>query len=249
MGKGVLTAAAGVLVLALIAGGCRTFTSPARSRKVNDSVTWIDYDATRRGTVIVKMADGRYRVLSEPAPDVAMGVVSEFVGKASYEGISGEASAKVTETIAELGKRTETIMFLRESMFRLNEMQSTAELESAEVVRLYERVLDAALALAKAEQLRAAENVDPAVAEAILAEVTNSTPASRALRDELDALLPMPVKADVVPDQTFANLEAYAEYLVRNDPEFAGQSVSGIRARRGGMLRKLVTKLRAAKAE
>ena len=119
MGKGVLTAAAGVLVLALIAGGCRTFTSPARSRKVNDSVTWIDYDATRRGTVIVKMADGRYRVLSEPAPDVAMGVVSEFVGKASYEGISGEASAKVTETIAELGKRTETIMFLRESMFRL----------------------------------------------------------------------------------------------------------------------------------
>jgi len=235
-----------LLLVVALAAGCRTFTSPARSRKVNDSVTWIDYDATRRGTVIVKTADGKFRVLSEPAPDVAMGVVSEFVGKASYQGISGEASAKVTETIAELGKRTETIMFLRESMFRLNELQSVAEITSDEAVRLYEKVLEAALALAKAEQLRAAENVEPAVAEAIIGGITSADTVP--LRDELDALLPAPVKPNTVSGQNFSKLEQYAEYLVRNDPEFAGQSVAGIRARGGDLLRKLIEKLRAAKA-
>jgi hypothetical protein len=230
-----------VLSVAMVVSGCRTFTSPARSRQLSPDVTWLDYDATRRGTLVMKTSTGT-RVLAEPSPDVALGVVSEFVGKASYQGISGEASAKVTESIAELGKRTETIMFLRESLFRLNELQTVTALEKAEVLEMYRLVLQTALELAKIDQLKEAQLVDPAVARQILS--ASNVP----LRVDLDELLERPARADVVPGQTFQTVEDYAEYLVRTDPEFRDQTLAGIRARGGEPLRRLTEKLRAAAA-
>src|SRR5262245_58234032 len=116
--------------------GCRSFTSPARVHKLDNNIIWFDYDASRRGALILPQG-GNQRVLSEPSPDVAIGVVAEFVGKASYQGMSGEASAKVTESIAELGKRTQTIMFLREALFRLNELQTANQVDKDDVIALY----------------------------------------------------------------------------------------------------------------
>lgn len=47
-----------VISVALISAtailGCRSFTSPARARKLENSSYWVDYDATRRGVVVTK---------------------------------------------------------------------------------------------------------------------------------------------------------------------------------------------------
>jgi len=101
-------------------------------------------------------ADKKVRIVSEPSPDVALGVVADFVAKGSYSGISAEASAKVTESISELGKRTQTIMFLRESLYRIGELQASREdLSKTEIKELYLEVLKAALELAKADNEKA----------------------------------------------------------------------------------------------
>jgi hypothetical protein len=142
----------GVVAALSLVGGCRTFTSPARSHGLPNNVTWMDYDATRRGVLLVTDGTGTH-IISEPSPDAALGVVSEFVAKASYNGISAEGSAKVTESIAELGKRTQTVMFLRECMYRLNELEANhIDLASKpELVKLYTQVINAAVELAAAD--------------------------------------------------------------------------------------------------
>ena len=146
----------GLLTALTVLAGCRTFTPPARSHDLSNHITWMEYDATRRGVLLVQDKDKNgkdiTRIVSEPSPDAALGVVSEFVAKASYGGISADASAKVTETIAELGKRTQTIMFLRECMYRLNEMEANHDgFEKPEMLRLYMKVIEAAIELAKTD--------------------------------------------------------------------------------------------------
>jgi hypothetical protein len=92
------------------------------------------------------------RVLAEQSPDAALGVVSEFVAKGSYSGITAEASAKVTETIAELGKRTQTVMVLREALYRLNELgMNNSQMSNADIKELYEKILATATDIAKAD--------------------------------------------------------------------------------------------------
>ena len=145
-----------VTIVAVFASGCRSFTSPARSHKLESGkISWLDYDATRRGALVVPAGE-KVRIISEPSPDVALGVVADFVAKGSYSGISAEASAKVTESISELGKRTQTIMFLRESLYRIGELQASREdLTKDEIKQLYLEVLKAALELAKADNEKA----------------------------------------------------------------------------------------------
>lgn len=162
-----------------VTSGCRTFTSPARSHDLQSGIEWMDYDATRRGALILPTG-ADVRVLSEPAPDVAMATVADFTGKVSYQGASGEAAAKVTETIAELGKRTQTVMVLREALFRLNELQTyQKDLQPSDIKELYSKVLDTALEIAKADSDNAAaakaeninqllQNVDEADRNSIL---------------------------------------------------------------------------------
>src|SRR5258706_5273076 len=141
-----------VLSTLLVCIGCRSLTSPARSHSLKGGVTWIDYDATRRGALVIPK-DGGQMMVSEPSPDVALGVVADFIAKASYSNITGEASAKVTETIAELGKRTQTVMVLRECLFRINELQLIKkDLTKEEIKELYIRVMETVLELAQTDK-------------------------------------------------------------------------------------------------
>jgi len=228
------------LVTLLATTGCRTFTDPARKHTLAPGVSWLDYDATRRGTLVFQgEAANSTRVLSEPSPDTAMGVVSEFVAKASYQGIEGNASAKVTESIAELGKRTQTIMFLREALFRLNEMQFRNELTNAEIQLLYTKVIDTALELAKVDQLKAAQSLPPDVVNALLSSDAQT------LREEFDNLLKTSLKDDAVKPAGVTTMEDYANNLVATDPEFKDETLWGVRSRAGPKLQALIEKLRA----
>lgn len=136
----------------LALGGCRAFTSPARTRQIPnpETVTWIDYDASRRGSFVIP-AGSNVKLVSEPSPDVALGMVVDALAKVSYSGVEGSASVKVTETVTELGKRTQTIMFLREALFRLEQMSVNNSLSATQQLEVYNKVLDASLLLAKSD--------------------------------------------------------------------------------------------------
>ena len=145
-----------ILFCTLFLAGCRSFTSPARIHRIEPEKSyWTDYDATRRGAIIFTDESGRTVMLAEPAPDVAIGLAQEYLAKVNYKEISAEASLALAENVVQLGKRTSTIMFLRESLYRLAELASADQLDP-NTVSLYKEAMRAALELAKAES-KAAE--------------------------------------------------------------------------------------------
>ena len=144
-----------VLLLLLICTSCASFTSPARKHKLDNGESyWVDYDATRRGAIVTPQ-DKKLFVCSEPSPDVALEMVDKFLLKIGYEKISAEAQADISTKVVELGRRTQVIMFLRESLYRLCEMSANFGLKPDEVKDLYEMVISAAVDMAKAELIAA----------------------------------------------------------------------------------------------
>jgi hypothetical protein len=77
--------------------------------------------------------------------------VSKFLASIDCKGIKGEASAEVAEKLIQFGQRTQTIMFLRETLFRLTEVGNNAGLDKVEYQELYKQVVQAAADLAKTE--------------------------------------------------------------------------------------------------
>jgi hypothetical protein len=149
MNKIIITALAASILVTTV--GCRSFTSPARYRSLNDGEAYfVDYDITRRGAFIVPKGK-EVRTISEPAPDAGMESVSKFLASIDYKGIKGEASAEVAEKLIQFGQRTQTIMFLRETLFRLTEVGNNAGLDKVEYQELYKQVVQAAADLAKTE--------------------------------------------------------------------------------------------------
>ncbi len=149
MNRLIITAlAASTLIMTV---GCKSFTSPARYHSLNDGgVYFVDYDITRRGAFIVPKGK-EVRTISEPAPDAGMETVIKFLTSMDYKGIKGEASAEVVEKLVQFGQRTQTIMFLRETLFRLTEVGNNAGFDKTEYQELYKQVVQAAADLAKTE--------------------------------------------------------------------------------------------------
>jgi hypothetical protein len=110
--------------------------------------TLLQHDATRRGTYVVKTTDG-IRVISEPPPDVALETITKLAASVTpgAEGISGEGSVDVTETIKALTRAVE-ISFLRESLFRAGEAYVNGGLEPAQYQEYLDQITRAATFLA-----------------------------------------------------------------------------------------------------
>lgn len=147
-------------VVAVSCMGCRTFSDPARHHTLDPAKAYrLDFDASRRGAVILPMPSGATRpnafILAEPAPDVALGTVTDLTGKLNYQGIDASASAKITENIIELGKRTQAIMFLRELMYRAAEQHLNGAITSTELTALNQQIIAAAKDIALAEKASA----------------------------------------------------------------------------------------------
>jgi hypothetical protein len=147
------------IVAAGFLAGCASFTSPARKHELDASKPyWIDYDAYRRGALFIPMSTAQGKVIrtcAEPPPDVAMQFVDKFIAKGGNGEISAEASAEISQNALQLAQRTQTIQFLRESLFRLCEISLNMQLTSDKVSELYNKVLDAAKSMAEAEKLSA----------------------------------------------------------------------------------------------
>jgi len=141
------------LIVFMILSGCASFTSPARNHMLEDNKTyWIDYDASRRGAIFIqKKGDHKTIFCAEPSPDVALEIINKFKADVGVEKVTVGADIEVKESVIQLAKRTQTIMFLRESLYRLCELSLNYQLEKPDMKSLYEQVIASAAKMAQAE--------------------------------------------------------------------------------------------------
>lgn len=165
-----------VLIIMSIFAGCASFTSPARQHQLEEGKTyWFDYYATRRGAILIpKHATKKVAICSEPSPDVALDIVDRFKAGVGTGKVTVNLEADVEEKVIQLAKRTQTIMFLRESLYRLCELSLNYKMDDEDVKKLYEKVIDAAVEMAKAELVDAQQS--KIEAEKKLIETMKETP-------------------------------------------------------------------------
>jgi len=145
------------IIMMLVLTGCESLTFPAREHKLaNNTIYWFDYSASRRGAILVPNQETMKIVTcSEPAPDVAKDIVDTFKGNVSSGKVSVGGEADIQEKVIQLAQRTQTIMFLRESLFRLCELSINLRFEKADVIPIYMGVIQSAQTMAEAESFNA----------------------------------------------------------------------------------------------
>src|SRR5208283_303591 len=105
--------------------GCVTLTGPAARHALKPNTPyWIDYDASRRGTLVLPRPDGKgFSYCAEPSPDVAYNSVLSLVASVQTQSPNVDANTQLEfqQSVVELAQRTETIQFLREALYRFCE--------------------------------------------------------------------------------------------------------------------------------
>ncbi|MCA9801329.1 MAG: hypothetical protein KC777_05055 [Cyanobacteria bacterium HKST-UBA02] len=144
----------------LFLSGCASLTSPARKHTLEPGGSYlVDYDATRRGAYILQKDSGA-RVCAEPAPDVALESISRIIAelRLAQQNADGKAQIELSTKVVELAGRSQLVLILRESLYRLceqdtivllakselaSEQKAIVEgLQDPEIRRVFERVLE-----------------------------------------------------------------------------------------------------------
>lgn len=137
--------------MALVASvGCST---PKQVKLDEDGyASVVIFKAEKRGVYFIKKPDGTLAVLSEPSPDVTKEFTASLDAMAKHLSTDAEGSVKAGfETqVVDLAKRSQTLQILRESLFRLSEMNANGGI-TPEAKALYERVLKSVEMIALAE--------------------------------------------------------------------------------------------------
>ena len=143
-----------MVLLAIALTGCAVM-NPTRVHVLKPNQPYvIDTDASRRAILVIPRSDGKgVYVCAEPSPDVALQLTSQILAQVALQNpnISAEVQAQFATTVIELAKRSQTLMFLRESMFRLCEQSINQNLNAEQVMALYQEAMKTALTLAQAE--------------------------------------------------------------------------------------------------
>lgn len=163
-------------------GGCASLTSPMRTHALQPGTPYaIDYDATRRGAYILP-GDGSMKMCAEPAPDVAMDSVTQIIAnlKLPQTGVDANAQIELQQKVVELAGRTQLVLVLRESLYRLCEQGVNRQLSNEQIAALYKQALETVLRLADTdlakEQRAIIENLkDPALRDVFRKSISNGT--------------------------------------------------------------------------
>jgi hypothetical protein len=145
-----------VLAVVVLLSGCANLTSPAREHSLDATKQyWFDYDATRRGAVMVP-STAMVKMCSEPSPDAALNLVSKLDASLEKTGVGkAEGSAEFNASVVKLAERTQVVMFLREALFRLCEQSLNQQFTKDEILSAYNKVIDTAKAIADADRDKA----------------------------------------------------------------------------------------------
>ena len=149
-----VTLVVGLIAIALLSG-CASLTNPSRVHNLDGDGSYIfDIDASRRGVYVIRK-DHPIGICAEPAPDVSVEFVSRVLAEvnAPDSGFDAKAQAELQSRAIELAGRTQTILFLRESLYRLCEQGLNGNLNSEQVKELYAIALNTALMLAEKDLL------------------------------------------------------------------------------------------------
>jgi hypothetical protein len=175
--------------LVLTLAGCAAVRAPVRVHPIDpQKPSFIEVDASRRGVIVVPRPDGKgWIVCSEPSPDVALETVTRILGEVKVNNPNVPVDAKTEmefrTAVVELSKRTQTILFLREAMFRICEQSINQNLSADQVMKLYELAVTTALKMAEADVAKnqadlAKQLSDPKVRE-LWKSVIGEAPATR----------------------------------------------------------------------
>ncbi len=183
-----------VLGVAVAASGCASLRPPVKVHPIpdKDKPTFVELDATRRGVIIIPRPDSHgYYILAEQAPDAALATVNKILLEASVKNPSTPVDAKAqlefNTAIVQLASKSQTILFLRESLFRLSEQSVNQTMTPEQVAKLYETALLTALKLAEVELAK--EKANQAKEEANLARLL-SDPAVQGIWKQVFGDLP-----------------------------------------------------------
>ncbi len=123
----------------------------------------IPFDATMKSNLIYIDSSGKMNVLSEVQPDAAyetlVNVTNSLLAKVNKKAdISANNAVNITQSLAELGKRTVAVNILRDALYRLEEynMNDTLRVQlNKDTVNptylLYKEILNTAKLIAQAE--------------------------------------------------------------------------------------------------
>lgn len=141
-------------ILSTYLSGCSSLTSPARSHALlKNTPYWFDYSSDRRGAILIpKEKNKRITICAEPSPDTAIETLAKLGLNIKNK---GNINTELNQKIIQLTTRTQTILFLRESLYRLCELSANFDLSNSDIIEQYSSVINAATELAKAEVIQA----------------------------------------------------------------------------------------------
>lgn len=216
---------------------------------VDSGSHWMTYDAARRGGLLLR-GEGA-KVLAEPAPDAIASTAISFVAEAASKAqqVDGKVDVEYTRTVAELAGRGQTVLVVREALYRLNELFLNGALgkEPVMVAQLFQSSMDAVVMLAFAAVLDAtgAEEVAKAQAE----RLTKATLEAAVARDLVAAI--QAEQAAGIPDSDAAK-GAVSRLALRAPTEFGtlapGASPEQVQARLAEVLERARQQQAAAEA-
>ncbi len=141
-------------VVAISLGGCAVTPSVRVHPLTANQPTIVDLDASARAIIMVPRADGKgMAVCSEPSPDVAMTAVASMLAQVKMDNPNVDVQTKLDfqTAVVDLARRSQTINFQREALFRLCEQGMNQNLSSEQIFVLYQQVMQTSLKLAEAE--------------------------------------------------------------------------------------------------
>lgn len=139
----------------VILSGCASLTNPSRLHQLDPGNSYaLDLDASRRGVYVISR-DHPVSICAEPAPDVAIEFVTKLLAevKIPSSDLDAKTQAELSSRVIELAGRTQTVLFLRESLYRLCEQSLNGNLNSEQINELYQIALSTALKLAEKDLL------------------------------------------------------------------------------------------------
>ena len=144
----------GLLSLILALTGCAAM-KPTKVNPLQANAPYIvDMDASRRAIDILPRTDGKgVTVCAEPSPDVALQITNSIMAQAALQNpsVSVDVQTQFSTAVVQLANRTETVVLLREAMYRLCEQSVNENLNSDQTMQLYELVMQTTLKLAEAD--------------------------------------------------------------------------------------------------
>lgn len=148
--KTLLVAAA--LGCAVILSGCATAPALSVNQLQPGQSYWNTTDASARGVVILPSSKGM-QVCAEPSPDAMLQTVAQLTAQVKLQNPQVDAQTQVqfSTAVIELTQRTQTVVFLREVLYRVCEQSINQNLSSDQIMQLEQLAMQTALKLAEAD--------------------------------------------------------------------------------------------------